>query len=137
MSYKPNFKIKHRDRIDSNKNQTIKDTYDRMSKEKGYYSDIKVIKEPPLRKDETFVLMFRNFIFFDVKRVTYPVSDKFILENYVPVRDPNTGDIVSIKSTWDGESFTYEDSPSFFDKVAKVFVEERINECLGRNGGIK
>lgn len=58
MSYKPNF-IK-RDRFDNDKikNQNTK----------GPYSDIKVerVKSQKLRKDEPFVLMFRNFIFFDV-----------------------------------------------------------------------
>ena len=49
----------------------------------------------------------------------------------------DTGDIVSIVLRWDGESFTIDDDPSFFNKVAEVFVEERINEMLGRNGGIK
>ena len=221
MSYKPNF-IK-RDRMDTNKIPTIKDTYDRMSKEKRN-----------LRKDEPFVLMFRDFVFFDVKsyecrngdlyirnlvdgiilkryfrlgsddqltvfknrnefdefvdkvknngylfgpihkkspladptidtaiatnlsqeslekidkvlsnyshdeyikRVTSQASDQFILESYIPVRDPNTGDIVSIKSTWDGASFTYEDSPSFFDKIARVFENRSINEVLERKGG--
>ena len=67
MSYKPNFKIKHRDRIDSNKNKTIKDTYDRMSKEKRN-----------LHKDEPFVLMFRNFIFFDVKSYECRNGDLYI-----------------------------------------------------------
>ena len=43
----------------------------------------------------------------------------------------DTGDIVSIVLRWDGESFTIDDDPSL------VFVEERINEMLGRNGGIK
>lgn len=72
-----------------------------------------------------------------IKKITSEVSDQFILDSYMPVRDPNTGDIVSIKSLWDGESFTYEDSPSFFDKVARVFETRSINEVLGRNGGIK
>ena len=62
MSYKPNFKIKHHDRLDSNK-----DTYDRMSKEKRN-----------LRKDEPFVLMFRNFIFFDVKSYECRNGDLYI-----------------------------------------------------------
>ena len=50
-----------------NKKDFIKRERVDANKEKGYYSGIKVIKESPLRKDETFVLMFRNFIFFDVK----------------------------------------------------------------------
>ena len=63
MTYKKDF-IK-RERVDTNK-------------EKGYYSGIKVIKEPPLRKDETFVLMFRNFIFFDVKSYECRNGDLYI-----------------------------------------------------------
>ena len=47
----------------------------------------------------------------------------------------DTGDIVSIVLRWDGESFTYEDNPLFFDMVAKVFEEERIKlEHYGCNG---
>lgn len=63
MTYKKDF-IK-RERVDA-------------TKEKGYYSGIKVIKEPPLRKDETFVLMFRNFIFFDVKSYECRNGDVYI-----------------------------------------------------------
>jgi hypothetical protein len=70
-----------------------------------------------------------------IKKLSDDASKQFVLESYVPVRDPNTGDIVSIKSTWDGESFTYEDSPLFFDKVAKVFEEAHINDTLCRKGG--
>ena len=44
---------------------------------------------------------------------------KVNIENMKELYD--TGDIVAIKSLWDGESFTYEDDPSFFDMVAKVF----------------
>ena len=209
MNYKRNF-IK-RDRMDTNKIPTIKDTYDRIS-EKGF-------PNKTLRKNEPFVLMFRDFIFFDVKsyecrkgdlyirnivdgivlkryfrmdaddqltvfknrsefdefigkvkeegymfgpeaiktgtvfdtdtgyvpydsntrsshqeyikKLTNDASTKFILESYIPVRDPNTGDIVSITSTWDGESFTYEDSPSLFDMVAKVFEKGNNKESLG------
>ena len=65
MTYKPNF-IK-RERVDAKKIPTIKDTYDRMSKEKRN-----------LRKDETFVLMFRNFIFFDVKSYECRNGDLYI-----------------------------------------------------------
>ena len=60
MSYKQN--IIKRDRVDG-----IKDTYDRMSKEKRN-----------LRKDEPFVLMFRNFIFFDVKSYECRNGDLYI-----------------------------------------------------------
>ena len=60
MSYKQN--IIKRDRVDG-----IKDTYDSMSKEKRN-----------LRKDEPFVLMFRNFIFFDVKSYECRNGDLYI-----------------------------------------------------------
>ena len=63
MNYKKDF-IK-RERVDT-------------TKEKGYYSGNKVIKEPPLRKDEPFVLMFRNFIFFDVKSYECRNGDLYI-----------------------------------------------------------
>ena len=68
MSYKQNF-IK-RDRVDSNKIPTIKDTYDRIS-EKGF-------PNKTLRKNEPFVLMFRNFIFFDVKSYECRKGDLYI-----------------------------------------------------------
>ena len=53
--------------MDTNKIPTIKDTYARMSKEKRN-----------LRKDEPFVLMFRNFIFFDVKSYECRNGDLYI-----------------------------------------------------------
>jgi hypothetical protein len=68
MSYKPNF-IK-RDRVDSDEIPTIKDTYDRIS-EKGF-------PNKTLRKNEPFVLMFRNFIFFDVKSYECRKGDLYI-----------------------------------------------------------
>ena len=69
--------------------------------------------------------------------MTDKASRQFILDSYTPVLDSDTGEIVSIVSRWDGESFTIDDDPSFFNKVATVFAEQRINEMLGRNGGIK
>ena len=136
MSYKQNF-IK-RDRVDSDEIPTIKDTYDRISEKR--------FPNKTLRKNEPFVLMFRNFIFFDVKSYECRNGDLYIrnvvdgvvLKRYfrmdsddqltvfknryefdefidkvkeegyifgpevikkVPTIDPNTGDIVSIKST--------------------------------------
>ena len=68
MSYKQNF-IK-RDRVDSNEIPTIKDTYDRIS-EKGF-------PNKTLRKNEPFVLMFRDFIFFDVKSYECRKGDLYI-----------------------------------------------------------
>lgn len=64
MSYKPNF-IK-RERVDS-KIPTIKDAYERV---KG--------TPDKLRKNEPFVLMFRNFIFFDVKSYECRNGDLYI-----------------------------------------------------------
>ena len=49
----------------------------------------------------------------------------------------DTGEIIAIRSLWDGKSLTREDSPLFFDKVAKVFEEAHINETLGRKGGVR
>ena len=63
-------------------------------------------------------------------RMTDEASKRFILKNYIPVRDFYTGDIVAIKSLLDGELFTIDDNQSFFNKVAKVFEEEIINEKL-------
>ena len=68
MSYKQNF-IK-RDRVDSDKIPTIKDTYDRIS-EKGF-------PNKTLRKNEPFVLMFRDFLFFDVKSYECRNGDLYI-----------------------------------------------------------
>ena len=200
MTYKKDF-IK-RERVDA-------------TKEKGYYSDIKVIKEPPLRKDETFVLMFRDFTFFDVKsyecrngdvyirnivdgtilkryfrmdgddqltvfknrmefdefmkkveekgyllgpeksiqsnadnlsgsinnerikKMTDEASRQYILDSYESIDDADTGEIVAIRSLWDGKSFTRNANPLFFNKVAEVLAEDMINKKLGRNGGMK
>ena len=49
----------------------------------------------------------------------------------------DTGEIIAIRSLWDGGAFTREDSPLFFDKVTKVFEEAHINEALGRKGGVR
>ena len=68
MSYKQNF-IK-RDRVDSDEIPTIKDTYDRISEKR--------FPNKTLRKNEPFVLMFRNFIFFDVKSYECRNGDLYI-----------------------------------------------------------
>lgn len=68
MENKQNF-IK-RDRVDSDEIPTIKDTYDRIS-EKGF-------PNKTLRKNEPFVLMFRNCIFFDVKSYECRKGDLYI-----------------------------------------------------------
>ena len=56
-----------REHSNDKKIPTIKDTYDGISKEKIN-----------LRKDEPFVLMFRNFIFFDVKSYECRNGDLYI-----------------------------------------------------------
>ena len=68
MKSKTNF-IK-RERVDSDEIPTIKDTYDRIS-EKGF-------PNKTLRKNEPFVLMFRDFIFFDVKSYECRNGDLYI-----------------------------------------------------------
>ena len=68
MKSKTNF-IK-RERVDSDEIPTIKDTYDRIS-EKGF-------PNKTLRKNEPFVLMFRDFIFFDVKSYECRKGDLYI-----------------------------------------------------------
>ena len=144
MSYKQNF-IK-RDRVDSDKIPTIKDTYDRIS-EKGF-------PNKTLRKNEPFVLMFRDFIFFDVKSYECRYGDlyirnivdgivlkryfrmdsddqltvfknrsefeEFVLNNFSGIRNSETGKIDVITSTWDGTSVTQDECPDLFDEVVKV-----------------
>ena len=53
-------------------------------------------------------------------RMTDEASKRFILENYIPVRDFYTGDIVAIKSEWDGSVFTRDISPESFDEVVRI-----------------
>ena len=189
MENKRNF-IK-RERSNDKKIPAAKEPYRGVSWTNSNDEDTNGTTNNHKRKDEPFVLMFRDFLFFDVKSYECRYGDLYIrnivdgviLKRYfrmnandqltvfknrsefdefmnkvkeegymfgpeaikkVPVfdtdtgyvpYDSNTGDIVSIKSTWDGESFTYEDSPSFFDKVARVFENRSINETLGRKGG--
>ena len=105
MSYKQNF-IK-RDRVDG-----IKDTYDRMSKEKRN-----------LRKDEPFVLMFRNFIFFDVKSYECRNGDLYI-------RNVVDGSILKRYFRMDGDDqLTVFKNREEFDAYIKS-VEEK-GYCLG------
>ena len=159
MENKRNF-IK-RERSNDKKIPVVKETYRGTAWMNGTDENTNNNVNNHKRKDEPFVLMFRDFIFFVrnlvdgivLKRYFRMGSDdqlpvfknrhefdefmkkEFILDRYIPVRDPNTGDIVSITSTWDGESFTYEDNPLFFDMVAKVFEEDRIKlEHYGGNG---
>ena len=132
------FRMNANDQLTVFKNRSEFDEFMNKVKEEGYMFGPEAIKKVPVFDTDTGYIPYdsrRSNNQEYIKRVTSQASDQFILENYVPVRDPNTGDIVSIKSTWDGESFTYDDSPSFFDKVAKVFENRSINDVLGRKGG--
>ena len=134
------FRMNANDQLTVFKNRSEFDEFMNKVKEEGYMFGPEAIKKVPVFDTDTGYVPYdsnarRSNHQEYIKRVTSQASDQFILESYVPVRDPNTGDIVSIKSTWDGESFTYEDSPSFFDKIARVFENRSINEVLGRTGG--
>ena len=123
------FRMNANDQLTVFKNRSEFDEFMNKVKEEGYMFGPEAIKKVP--DDSNTRSSHQEYI----KRVTSQASDRFILENYVPTIDPNTGDIVSIKSTWDGESFTYEDNPSFFDMVARVFENHSINEVRERKGG--
>lgn len=133
------FRMNANDQLTVFKNRSEFDEFIDKVKEEGYMFGPEAIKKVPVFDTDTGYVPYdsntRSSNQEYIKRLTSQASDQFILESYVPVRDPNTGDIVSIKSTWDGESFTYEDSPSFFDKVSRVFEKHSINEVLGRKGG--
>ena len=134
------FRMNANDQLTVFKNRSEFDEFMNKVKEEEYMFGPEAIKKVPVfDTDIGYVPYDSNARSSNnqeyIKRITSQASDQFILESYVPVRNPNTGDIVSIKSTWDGESFTYEDSPSFFDKVARVFENRSINETLGRKGG--
>lgn len=134
------FRMNANDQLTVFNNRSEFDEFMNKVKEEGYMFGPEAIKKVPVFDTDTGYVPYDSNARSSnsqeyIKRVTSQASDQFILESYVPVRDPNTGDIVSIKSTWDGESFTYEDSPSFFDKVARVFENRSINEALGRKGG--
>ena len=134
------FRMNANDQLTVFKNRSEFDEFIDKVKGEGYMFGPEAIKKVPVLDTDTGYIPYdsntRSSHQEYIKKVTSQASDQFILDNYVPVRDPNTGDIVSIKSTWDGESFTYEDSPSFFDKVARVFENRSINETLGRKGGL-
>ena len=48
------------------------------------------------------------------------VSDDFILDNYIGLRDSDTGKINSIKLEWDGAVLEREDIPNLFDRIVDV-----------------
>ena len=133
------FRMNANDQLTVFKNRSEFDEFMNKVKEEGYMFGPEAIKKVPVFDTDTGYIPYdsnaRSSHQEYIKKLTDNASDQFILDSYVPVRDPNTGDIVSIKSTWDGESFTYEDGPSFFDKVARVFENRSINETLGRKGG--
>ena len=129
------FRMTANDQLTVFKNRSEFDEFMNKVKEEGYMFGPEAIKKVPVFDTDTGYVPYDSNNQEYIKKLTNDASTQFILENYIPVRDPNTGDIVSIKSTWDGESFTYEDSPSFFDMVARVFENRSINEVLGRKGG--
>ena len=190
MNYKRNF-IK-RERDTDKKIPSAKEPYRGVSCTNSTDENTNNKDKKALRKDEPFVLMFRNFVFFDVKsyecrngdlyirnlvdgivlkryfrmgsddqltvfknrvefdefidkvkeegyhlgpenRVEFKprpkekikslltkASDNFVLENYSARRDSVTGEIDLIVSAWDGESFTRDEAPGFFDKIVRV-----------------
>ena len=124
------FRMNANDQLTVFKNRSEFDEFMNKVKEEGYMFGPEAIKKVPVFDTDTGYVPYdsntRSSHQEHIKKLTNDASTQFILESYVPVRDPNTGDIVSIKTTWDGESFTYEDNPSFFDMVTKV---------LGRKGG--
>ena len=134
------FRMNANDQLTVFKNRSEFDEFMDKVKEEGYMFGPEAIKSVPGFDTDTGYIPYDSNTSSSrqeyMKKVTNAASDQFILDSYIPVRDPDTGDIVSIKSTWDGESFTYEDSPSFFDKVARVFENRSINEVLGRKGGL-
>ena len=134
------FRMNANDQLTVFKNRSEFDEFMDKVKEEGYMFGPEAIKSVPVFDTDTGYIPYdsntRSSHQEYIKKVTDDASNQFILDSYIPVRDPDTGDIVSIKSTWDGESFTYEDSPSFFDKVARVFENRSINEVLGRKGGL-
>jgi hypothetical protein len=133
------FRMNANDQLTVFKNRKEFDEFMDKVKEEGYMFGPEAIKKVPVFDTDTGYVPYdsnaRRYHQEYIKKLSDDASKQFVLESYVPVRDPNTGDIVSIKSTWDGESFTYEDSPLFFDKVAKVFEEAHINDTLCRKGG--
>ena len=48
------------------------------------------------------------------------VSDDFILDNYIGLRDSDTGKINAIKFEWDGAVLEREDIPNLFDRIVDV-----------------
>lgn len=126
------FRMNANDQLTVFKNRSEFDEFMNKVKEEGYMFGPEAIKKVPVFDTDTgYVPYYSNTRSSHqeyIKKLSDDASKQFVLESYVPVRDPNIGDIVSIKSTWDGESFTYEDNPSFFDKVAKVFEDGHTNE---------
>ena len=76
MSYKPNF-IK-RERATDNKIPSIKEPYRGLAVTKVTDENTNNKDKKALRKDEPFVLMFRDFIFFDVKSYECRNGDLYI-----------------------------------------------------------
>ena len=134
------FRMNANDQLTVFKNRSEFDEFMDKVKEEGYMFGPEAIKSVPVFDTDTGYIPYdsntRSSHQEYIKKVTDDASNQFILESYVPTVDPNTGKIVGFTSTWDGEYFTYENSPSFFDKVARVFENRSINEVLGRKGGL-
>ena len=140
ITMKRYYRMGSNDQLTVFKNRSEFDEFINKVKEKGYMFGPETIKKVPVFDTDTGYISYdsnkRSSHQEYIKKVTDDASKQFILESYVPTIDPNTGEFVGFKSTWDGESFTQEDSPLFFDKIAKVFEEAHINEVLGRKRGV-
>ena len=128
------FRMGSDDQLTVFKNRKEFDEFMYKVKEEGYFfGPPKSIKSYACRLSGSISVDSSNVPNEHVKEMTYEASRQFILESYMPVRDSDTGEIIAITSLWDGESFTRNDNPAFFNKVADVLEEEIIN---GHKGGV-
>ena len=130
------FRMNANDQLTVFKNRSEFDEFiDKVNKE-GYMFGPEAIKKVPVFDTDTGYVPddsnTRSSHQEYIEKLTDNASNQFILESYVPTVDPNTGKIVGFTSTWDGAYFTKDDSPLFFDKVAKVF--ENHSEHYGVKG---
>ena len=133
------FRMEGDDQLTVFKNRAEFDEFIDKVKEEGYMFGPETIKKVPVFDTDTGYVPYdsntRSSHQEHIKKLSDDASKQIVLGSYVPTIDPNTGEFVGFKSTWDGESFTREDSPLFFDKVVKVFEEAHSNEALGRKDG--
>ena len=134
MNYKKDF-IK-RERSNDKKIPAAKEPYRGVSWTNSNDENTNGTTNNHKRKDEPFVLMFRNFIFFDVKSYECRNGDLYIrnivdgviLKRYFRM---NANDQLTvfknrlefidlITSTWDGSSVTRDECPGAFDDVVRV-----------------